>query len=557
MTKLHSDGTEIFWDEINPEIHNKDPVLIAGNIIGISQIENYTSLLAWKCDNCSYDGSATIDESEKFEDFRTWKPYPDRCPHCNAEVKIIQNTKSEVRKVTLQEPLGDNPHLRSIQGFIFGKNVKIVQPSQDTHFKAVLRSIYQKGKKTYLPAFDIYKMKMQLQKQEKITDDDIELFNTLGIKDVVSCFCPKIKGNEDVKEGLLLCLAGGLSGDESGISNAFLIGDPATGKTEMLKYITEIVTKSDYTSGRSASAAGLVAGLDNMADGTRQVRFGPVVNCHNGVVTIDEMDKMIQPDQSALHECMSKHTYSLKKVGVNMTLPTYTIVIGAANPVGSGKWQEDRTIRENIKLADSLVSRFGLIFLMRDKPNRDMDREILRQMSKAKTDTIECKLDTQGMKKYLEYIKRFNPVLTEKSRIKLEDWYLDLRETEQLADSVAIDPRTFNDLINFTVASAKFRKSEETNVDDAKQAISIIDKSLHSLNMSTPGEKNKSTTMSAFLDKDSFTKMIFENEISRSSAIVKMSETKFYNTITAAKAISILHNKGFITEVSDGVYKWV
>lgn len=557
MTKEYSDGTQIFWNEINPEVHDKHPILIAGNIIGISQIENYTSLYAWKCDNCSYDGSAQIDEEDKFEDFRTWKPYPDRCPDCNAEVKIIQNTKSELRKVTIQEPLGDNPHLRSIQGFIFGKNVKIVQPSQDTHFKAVLRSVYQKGKKTYLPAFDIYRMKMQLQKQEKITDEDKKLFNTLGLQDVIDCFCPKIKGNQDVKEGLLLCLAGGLLGDESGISNAFLIGDPATGKTEMLKYITEIVTKSDYTSGRSASAAGLVAGLDNMADGTRQVRFGPVVNCHNGVVTIDEMDKMIQPDQSALHECMSKHTYSLKKVGVNMTLPTYTIVIGAANPVGSGKWQEDRTIRENIKLADSLVSRFGLIFLMRDKPNRDLDREILRQMSKAKTNTIECKLDTQGMKKYLEYIKTFCPELTEESRIVLEDWYLDLRETEQIADSVAIDPRTYNDLINFTVASAKFRKCDKTDKSDAQVAISIVAKSLHSLNMSTPGEKNKSMTMSAFLDKDSFTKMIFETDVSKSTAIARLAESKFYNTITAERAVARLHAEGLITESSDGVYKWV
>ena len=49
----------------------------------------------------------------------------------------------------------------------------------------------------------------------------------------------------------------GLRGDV----NVCIVGDPSTAKSQFLKYVTEFVPRSVYTSGKASSAAGLTAAV--------------------------------------------------------------------------------------------------------------------------------------------------------------------------------------------------------------------------------------------------------------------------------------------------------
>jgi len=49
-------------------------------------------------------------------------------------------------------------------------------------------------------------------------------------------------------------------------------------------------------------------------------------------------------------------------------LPARTSILSAANPVG-GHYNRGKTISENLRMGNALLSRFDLVFILMDKPN--------------------------------------------------------------------------------------------------------------------------------------------------------------------------------------------
>ena len=90
---------------------------------------------------------------------------------------------------------------------------------------------------------------------------------------------PAVFGNEDIKKGILLQLLGGTikepatdaSADFKGPKirselNILLCGDPGTSKSQLLKYVYDLVPRAQYTSGKGSSAVGLTAYITKDAD---------------------------------------------------------------------------------------------------------------------------------------------------------------------------------------------------------------------------------------------------------------------------------------------------
>ena len=86
---------------------------------------------------------------------------------------------------------------------------------------------------------------------------------------------------------------------------------------------------------------------------------------------IDELDKCKHLD--GLLEAMEQQQVSIAKTGVVASLPARCSVIAAANPK-HGSYNMSKTVAENLNISRPILSRFDLVFILRDRANKDQDR---------------------------------------------------------------------------------------------------------------------------------------------------------------------------------------
>lgn len=128
-----------------------------------------------------------------------------------------------------------------------------------------------------------------------------------------------------------------------------------------------------YTSGKGSSAAGLTASVVRDPNSREfYLEGGAMVLADGGVVCIDEFDKMRETDRVAIHEAMEQQTISIAKAGITTTLNSRTSVLAAANSV-FGRWDDTKEMDENIEFQSTILSRFDLIFLVKDEHNEQRD----------------------------------------------------------------------------------------------------------------------------------------------------------------------------------------
>ncbi|WP_200531010.1 LAGLIDADG family homing endonuclease [Halorubrum sp. LN27] len=130
----------------------------------------------------------------------------------------------------------------------------------------------------------------------------IELSNREDIYEaMVNSIAPAIYGYEEEKLAMILQLFSGVTKhlpDGSRIRgdlHMLLIGDPGTGKSQMISYVENIAPRSVYTSGKGSSAAGLTAAAvrDDFGDGQQwSLEAGALVLADKGIAAVDELDKM-------------------------------------------------------------------------------------------------------------------------------------------------------------------------------------------------------------------------------------------------------------------------
>jgi len=250
-----------------------------------------------------------------------------------------------------------------------------------------------------------------------------------------------------------------------------------------------------YTSGKGSSAAGLTASVIKDAKGEFYLEGGAMVLGDGGVVCIDEFDKMREEDRVAIHEAMEQQTISVAKAGITTILNSRCAVLAAANPV-FGRYDDTKSAADNIDLLPTILSRFDLIFIVRDVRNAARDADIARHVMRvhmsadAGLDEAAGEVAMGVMKRYIAYARgKCAPRLTAEAADFLRAKYVEIRQEARGRDSdarearlaaseehsvIPITVRQLEALVRVTEAVAKVTLSKDATVAHAEEALRLF-----------------------------------------------------------------------------------
>jgi replicative DNA helicase Mcm len=298
---------------------------------------------------------------------------------------------------------------------------------------------------------------------------------------LISSYAPHVYGHEVIKEVILLLIVGSVTkrledgSTRRGDINVLLVGDPGTAKSEMLKFAAKIAPRGLYTSGRGSTAAGLTAAVIRDKSGIMMLEAGAVVLGDQGLVCIDEFDKIKPEDRSALHEVMEQQTCSVAKGGIVATLNARTSILAAANPL-YGKYDPFKNITENVNLPIPLLTRFDIIYVIRDIPEKEKDHRIashILELHRESERTRQYLIDIDLFSKYLAYSKTMEPKLTVEAIDKIRDYYMKMRNVES-EGMITVTPRQLEGLVRLATARSKLLLKDYVDSEDAERAIYLI-----------------------------------------------------------------------------------
>lgn len=336
-------------------------------------------------------------------------------------------------------------------------------------------------------SFDDLDMSEEDERQIRELAADPYIFKRLS-----TSVAPSIYGFERVKEAVLLQLFGGVKkrksdgGSTRGDIHVLLVGDPGVAKSVLLKYTSSIGPKGRYVSGKAATAAGLTAAVvkDEFLKGW-SLEGGAMVLSNKGIVCIDEIEKMNEHDRSTMHEAMEQQSVTISKANIHATLRAETTVLAAGNPK-MGRFDPYTPIPQQIDISPALLSRFDVIFILRDMPNKQQDEAIASHvLEEHQQDVVRDIVDPLLLRKYIAYARqRIRPRLSDDAVDEIRNFYVRLRnQSTTLKDDNAIKPipitaRQLEGIIRLSESHAKMRLSETVSRDDAKKAIELLRYSL-------------------------------------------------------------------------------
>lgn len=564
--RIVSDRLENMHD-LNARDHENTIVMFDCEIIAVEREKTYVKKGVGFCPLCGTDYDIMANEDRKLELSICSNS---RCRKQRLTLKKQSLETDNIQTIYFQEPMelarNNSPVIR--RGLLVGQLCGKLYIGQKKRITAIFKSEIDLKENVNEIVLEVISEQDREEKQiidlspEQITKyreeaRDEERFVTK----LTNSYAPFIIGYHDIKLSLLLMLVGGHSTVKRADINIFLVGDPSMAKSELLKFGNKVTPKSMYTSGKGSSAAGLTIGLVKMDTGNFVAQAGVLPLCSGGFAFIDEFDKMSSDDRSALHEAMEQQTVSIAKAGFKMTLPAKTPILAAANPK-YGKYDIDQTLLDNIDIPPPLISRFDLIWLIRDIIDKEEDLKKATFILDTFTGTTDNQNETLSLcelSSYLNYVRTLPVKISEETKAELIAIYSKMRDLS--SSGIFVGTRQLESLVRLTMAHAKLLQKDTTDLNDVKCVKQIIDSMFKQFNVST--DVSYSQDMVATTKKQSREHVAdsvwnsckgFNGQVKYSDFIKKLVETGKFDAESAAEYFSKMERECIIKHLGDNVY---
>jgi replicative DNA helicase Mcm len=585
--------------DINADVINK-LLGVSGMVVRSSEVKPFGKKIAYRCLNCNQINLSQL----KGLSLRK----PQRCLNCSEkelEMDIENSLFIDFQLVRLQElpedlPAGQLPHY--IEVTILGDLVDQCRPGDRIMLTGVIRidqeaaSFASGNSSSSQIKTSLFKLRMEgnnieylggragdkkTRSIERISisaEDEKQIIAMSKKPDIyeklISSFAAHVYGHEVIKESILLLIVGSVNkklddgSARRGDINILLVGDPGTAKSEMLKFAAKIAPRGLYTSGRGSTAAGLTAAVIRDKSGIMMLEAGAVVLGDQGLVCIDEFDKIKAEDRSALHEVMEQQTCSVAKGGIVATLNARTSILSAANPM-YGKYDPYKNITENVNLPIPLLTRFDIIYVIRDIPEKEKDSKIAGHILEIHKDfqktsqTVAINIDL--LSKYLAFAKLVvEPELTREAVSIIRDYYMKMRNVD--SDSmITVTPRQLEGLIRLSTARARLLLKEKVEKEDAERSIFLVQRMLETAGVDVNTGKvdlgvlhgkpfSEISKLKLFMEIFSSLSGEDKNDVEENTFIIELAKTGKFSESDAKSFIKKAMNDGQIYERKPGFY---
>ena len=481
-------------------------ICVDGIVKRASEIRPEVAEITFQCTECGEKMVVLQTEKEKT------LVYPTRCDNCKSKrgFKIIEQKLYDARWIAIEEPFEITTGERPSEIMIYLKE-DLTSPRMQTktdpgnriRVTGILKEVPRrttKGGKTRQMELLIEANNVESTETEweelVITPEEEKMIKEMAqdpkIYDkLIASLAPSMYGLDVVKLAIILQFFGGVPKvlkDNTRIRgdiHILIVGDPAVGKSQLLKLASQMMPRGKYVSGKGVTGAGLTAAVvrDEQFLGGWVLEAGALVLANNSLISIDEFDKMEKSDQIAMHEAMSLQQISIAKASIVATLPARTAVLAGANPKYS-RFDPYMPIGEQVDIPETLLSRFDVKFALKDIPNPEIDEKMVEHVLKSRhfaEEEMKPLIDVGLFKKYVAYARmNCKPKLTEAAANKLKEFYLAMRGSSVAGErqAVAITMRQYEALIRLAEASAKVQLRDFVTEEDAERAIEIMKYSL-------------------------------------------------------------------------------
>ncbi len=466
-------------------------ISVTGTIIALDTLKTDITEMGFICKDCDF--LLTIEQPTNTNN----TVYPSVCPECGGRYfkeDESRNKLKDIRQIILEETDTEKSHQERIKLVVEGKLSKEIDINQEVEVIGIA-SRDQTKKRIKESIIKVNNIILQKDKTVKLTTEDTKKLTELSkneniLEILTNSLAPNIILDPEIKTALLCYLVKGIPTGQIVRDNihVLFIADPSTAKSRIGNYIIDFTNKYTKANGTSSTGVGLIgAVVKEPLLNTNVLELGAFPRANNGHCIIDEFDKLNSEEANILLDSMESGYTTIHKAGVHKEgIETKVSVLALANPK-YGRFNPFKPIKEQITFYEALLSRFDLIFLLEDKPNIEKDKKIAKailseEILEENTGESITQIDSETLKKYIEYARSITPKLNKRAKEHAEEYYTTIRNNSDNTENVlSYDTRMFEALIRIASAIAKLKLSTEITNTEIEEATKLIDYCLNTL----------------------------------------------------------------------------
>jgi len=371
------------------------------------------------------------------------------------------NGKEKVSLNTIEDHVKDPKRLKLIKNLLKNKHISI-------EFKKLELTIAEKISYPVIISkagnVDVSAVNTDIRKAAEETI--FKTFSRTAFEKIPKYIASNITGMEVAKKAITLQLFSNQP------IHILLLGDPGTGKTDLLRSGSELSTISSFGLGSGTSGAGLIVTVKGS-----EIIKGIIPQADKGLCCIDELNLMKEDSRAGLYNAMEKGFVTYDKGGHHYRFDARVKVLATANPRGDRfKGATIDELKKELPFDSALLTRFHLIFFIR-KPDFKRFREIADKIVSGNKLNIN-KADKEFIKDYVDYTNKIEKVDFPKEQQKeVVDFVAQIKKYEK-DHLIEVSPRLVIGIMRLCKALAKMELRNIVEKRDITRVKEIVKKSL-------------------------------------------------------------------------------